>query len=161
MKTVTIIPIENKVTIDGEPQAVDCSSVDPTIHVIQFSVERGSGHIEFVDVDPHDGFRDPNETLATLDTYMPLVIAWTAVHDAAIAAAQAQTASFRPKISKAVIIDRLNATGKLAAARAALDQAPLYTQERWNVRTEIYADDPDAIALLTAIGADLQVILAV
>lgn len=63
-------------------------------------------------------------------------------------------------IPKRVIVDRLYAAGKLDAARAALDAADLYTQERWNCRDSIYSDDPTAIALLTAIGADPAVILA-
>lgn len=66
----------------------------------------------------------------------------------------------RRLIRKALIIDRLQAAGLLAAGRAALDAADLYTQERWNVRTEIYVDDPAAIAMLNAIGADPEVILA-
>ena len=58
------------------------------------------------------------------------------------------------------IVDRLQAAGKLAAARAALDAADLYTRERWNHRDAIYADDPAALALLNAISADPAVILA-
>jgi hypothetical protein len=58
------------------------------------------------------------------------------------------------------IVDRLESAGKLEAARAALDAAPLYTRERWNNRQLVNADDPDAIALLQAIGAEPSVILA-
>lgn len=70
-----------------------------------------------------------------------------------------------PKLSprlvlKRVIVDRLYAAGKLAAARAALDAQPLYTRERWNSRDAIYANDPDTIALLKAIGADVEATLA-
>jgi hypothetical protein len=59
-----------------------------------------------------------------------------------------------------VIVDRLQAAGNLPAARAALDAADLYTRERWSAREAIYADDPTAIALLQAIGADPEAILA-
>jgi hypothetical protein len=59
-----------------------------------------------------------------------------------------------------MIVDRLEAAGKLEAARAALDAAPLYMRERWNNRQLVNADDPDANALLQAIGADPAVILA-
>jgi hypothetical protein len=45
--------------------------------------------------------------------------------------------------------------------RAALDAAPLYTRERRNNRQLVNADDPDANALLQAIGADPAVILGV
>jgi hypothetical protein len=58
------------------------------------------------------------------------------------------------------IVDRLEAAGKLEAARSALDAASLYTRERWNNRQVVNADDPDANALLQAIGADPVVILA-
>ncbi|HKH34649.1 MAG TPA: hypothetical protein VKA80_10895, partial [Beijerinckiaceae bacterium] len=61
---------------------------------------------------------------------------------------------------KRVIVDRLQAAGKLAAARTALDAQDLYTQERWNAREAILANDPTAVALLAAIGADPAAILA-
>ncbi len=61
---------------------------------------------------------------------------------------------------RSIIVDRLHAAGKLIAAREMLDAADLYTRERWNAREAIYADDPTAIALLQAIGADPEAILA-
>lgn len=63
-------------------------------------------------------------------------------------------------VKKSTIIDRLYATGKLEAARQALDAADLYTRERWNTRTVILSDDPTANAFLVSIGADPAVILA-
>jgi hypothetical protein len=63
-------------------------------------------------------------------------------------------------VAKRLIIDRLQTAGKLAAARSALNAQDIYTQERWNVRSEIYADDETARALLLAIGADPDAILA-
>lgn len=67
----------------------------------------------------------------------------------------------RRLVPKSVIVARLQAAGKLAAARAALD-ADLYARERWYApdRPSIYADDPEALALLASIGADPAVILA-
>jgi hypothetical protein len=62
-------------------------------------------------------------------------------------------------VPKRIIIDRLQAAGKLDAARAALDAADLYTRERWNTRDAIYADDAQAIALLVAIGVEPTAIL--
>jgi hypothetical protein len=59
-----------------------------------------------------------------------------------------------------LIVDRLQAAGKLAAARAALDAADLYLRERWKSRLAIYADDAAARAMLAAIGADAAQILA-
>ncbi|TPL97306.1 hypothetical protein [Mesorhizobium sp. B2-3-10] len=63
-------------------------------------------------------------------------------------------------VPKRVIIDRLHAAGLLEAAKAAIDAADLYTQERWNTRTDIYANDPTALAMLAAIGGDPAVIFA-
>src|SRR5688572_27183807 len=67
----------------------------------------------------------------------------------------------RRLVPKSVIVDRLNAAGKLGAARVALD-ANLYARERWYApdRPAIYFDDPEALALLAAIGADAETILA-
>lgn len=66
----------------------------------------------------------------------------------------------RRLVPKRVIVDRLHAAGLLEAAKAAIDGADLYTQERWNSRTDIYADDPTALGLLEAIGGDPEVIFA-
>lgn len=63
-------------------------------------------------------------------------------------------------VLKRVIIDRLQAAGLLGKARAALDAQDLYTRERWNSREGVFATDPTTIALLTAIGADVEAILA-
>lgn len=66
----------------------------------------------------------------------------------------------RRKIARALLVDRLQTAGKLAAARAALDAADLYTRERWNSREAVYVDDPAVVGLLNAIGADVNAILA-
>lgn len=63
-------------------------------------------------------------------------------------------------VDKKDIVDRLYTAGKLDAAKVALDAADLYTQERWNSRMSIFADDPTALSLLNGIGADPTVILA-
>ncbi|MER9911715.1 hypothetical protein NKJ71_13885 [Mesorhizobium sp. M0050] len=63
-------------------------------------------------------------------------------------------------VPKRIIIDRLHAAGLLAAAKAILDGADLYTQERWNTRTDIFANDPTALAMLAAIGGDPAIIFA-
>jgi hypothetical protein len=62
-------------------------------------------------------------------------------------------------LGKLLILDRLIAAGKADAAMTALDAAPLM-RLRWDAAVEIYSDDADVIALLTAIGADPAVILA-
>ena len=63
-------------------------------------------------------------------------------------------------IPRRVIIDRLETAGLLDKAKAVIDAADLYTQERWNARTDIFANDPTALALLQAIGGDPAVIFA-
>jgi len=63
-------------------------------------------------------------------------------------------------VPKIVVVERLHAAGKLAAARTAIDAASLLMREKWNAAQSIKQDDPDALALLTAIGADPAVILA-
>jgi hypothetical protein len=66
----------------------------------------------------------------------------------------------RRLVPRSLIVDRLAAAGTLAMARAALDAADLHTRERWNTRAAIYADDAAALALLQAIDADPDMILA-
>lgn len=142
------------VIIDGVGRMVDCSGIDPAIRAIQWNSEKGRGHVEFVDEDENDGQRAPNLLIESIDQYQHLIDAWAA-------AAPPPTSPRSPRVvPRTVIIDRLFAAGKLDAARAALDVAPLYTQERWNARSAIRADDPDAVALLRAIGADPDVIMA-
>jgi hypothetical protein len=80
--------------------------------------------------------------------------------DASIAAFMPPPAPERRLVRKSTIVDRLQTAGLLQIARAALDAADLYTRERWNARDAIYADDETAIALLTAVGADVVSILA-
>jgi hypothetical protein len=63
-------------------------------------------------------------------------------------------------VLKSVIISRLIAAEKIEAARAALDQdAAAYARWWAPDRPAINCDDPDALALLAAIGADPDVIL--
>lgn len=67
--------------------------------------------------------------------------------------------TIRVLVPKRLIVERLHEAGLLAAARAALDAADLYTRERWNTRDAIYADDASAVALLQVLGADPDAIL--
>jgi hypothetical protein len=64
----------------------------------------------------------------------------------------------RRKISKSVIIDRLT-DEQLAAAITGMT---IRQQERWRAPDlpEVYADDPEILAVLHAIGADPEVVLA-
>lgn len=67
----------------------------------------------------------------------------------------------RRKVPKSVITARLIAAGKMEAAKQALD-ADAAAFGRWiaSDRPAIHADDPDAVALLEAIGADPDEIMA-
>ena len=80
--------------------------------------------------------------------------------DAVIAAHDANKQP-RRLVRKSLIVERLQAAGKLAAAKTALD-GNLYARERWYAPDQpaVYADDPEALALLKAIGADPEAILA-
>ena len=67
----------------------------------------------------------------------------------------------RPAVRKSVVQGRLIETDKIDAAYAALTSNPA-SFARWFApdRPEVYCDDPDAIGLVRAIGADPAVILA-
>lgn len=67
----------------------------------------------------------------------------------------------RRKISKALVHQRLIDAGKMEAAKAALD-ANAVAFARWFApgHDEVYADDEAALALLNAIGADAETIMA-
>jgi len=62
-------------------------------------------------------------------------------------------------VPKLVIIDRLIAAGLLQPALDALSTDTVL-KARWDACTSVYADDPAAVALLTAVGAEPAVILA-
>jgi len=64
-------------------------------------------------------------------------------------------------VLKSVIVARLIAAGLVAAARAALE-ADAAAWGRWvaSDRPAVNCDDPDALALLAAIGADPDAIMA-
>ena len=63
-------------------------------------------------------------------------------------------------ISKLTIIDRLIVASKFDAAMAALDASDRQTRERWTAATLIDKQDVEVVVLLTAIGADINVIMA-
>lgn len=63
-------------------------------------------------------------------------------------------------VRKSLIIDRLHDAGKLDAAYAVLQSAPLYDRQRWETRDSVYFNDPTLLAALSAVGADPDVILA-
>lgn len=67
----------------------------------------------------------------------------------------------RRMVRKSIITARLIEAGKMAAAYAALTSNP-DNFARWIAadRPAIYADDPDALALLNAIGADVKTVMA-
>lgn len=80
--------------------------------------------------------------------------------DAELLALFASRAATGYPVPRLLVVERLQAAGKLAAARSALDNAPLLAREKWNAAQVVMSDNPDALALLLAIGADPAVILA-
>jgi hypothetical protein len=80
-----------------------------------------------------------------------------------LAAGQGHRSPHPPKrqVLKSVIIARLIAAGKIAAAKAELEQdAAAYARWWAPDRPAINHDDPDALMLLATIGADPDVIMA-
>jgi hypothetical protein len=96
---------------------------------------------------------------------LPLVEAIVRDHGGAFAVAEVEAgdppSAERAALPKSLIVKRLNDGGLLAAAKAALD-ADLYARERWYAadRPVIYRDDPEALALIAAIGADVEMVMA-
>lgn len=69
----------------------------------------------------------------------------------------------RRLVPKSLIIKRLFEAGKLTAAMAVLDEPEnLYARERWRAPDwpNVYFDDPELVAVLTTIGADVEEITA-
>lgn len=66
----------------------------------------------------------------------------------------------RRYVPKYTILKRLQADGLLAQAFAAFDQLSREKRELWHAAQDIWSEDPDTLALLRAIGADPDVILA-
>lgn len=69
----------------------------------------------------------------------------------------------RTLVRKSTVIRRLHDAGKLAAVMGVLDApANVYAKARWWSPDwpEIYTDDPEAVAIVSAVGGDAAVILA-
>ncbi len=68
---------------------------------------------------------------------------------------------YRPMVRKSIVQQRLIEAGKMNAVYAALTSNAAYFA-RWFApdRPAVYCDDPDALILLAAIGADPSTILA-
>lgn len=111
----------------------------------------------------HDGSGDPETMVKTrcMDATADQLKAGGIVIQADPAPTPTPGEPARIRVRKSLIIDRLNATGKLQAANVALN-ADLYTRERWYAPDVpfVYADAPEAVELVKAIGADPAIILA-
>ena len=68
----------------------------------------------------------------------------------------------RAKVLKSTVQARIIEAGRMPAAYAALTQNPVYFA-RWFApgHPAVYCDDPDAVALVKALGLDPAVILAI
>lgn len=83
--------------------------------------------------------------------------------DVLLAAGCGDRAPHPPKrqVLKSIIISRLIEAGKIGAAKAALESNAAYFARWWAPdRPAINFDDPDALFLLDAIGADAGAVLA-
>ena len=88
---LTIIRDDNSVYIDGISRIIDCSSLDPSIHAIQWNGQKGM--IEYVDSDPFDGKMPAPKPITDITSYQYLIDAWNAVAEAAAKAAVAEAAA--------------------------------------------------------------------
>lgn len=77
MSTVTIVPSDGIVAIDGKAFVVDCSSVDSSIHAVQWNGT--AGEIEFVTV---NGQRAPNEVITDISPFQAVIDLWNAKNSA-------------------------------------------------------------------------------
>ena len=100
-------------------------------------------------------------TVSDFPTVVDMQSGKTCTAPASMDAASAEIAeALRPKtLLKLSIVDRLQAAGKFNAAMSALSQ-DAYTLERWRSAIEINKDDQQVRALLTAVGADADSIMA-
>ena len=64
------------------------------------------------------------------------------------------------EVSKVTILKRLQAAGIYDTARGALDEQDQFTQELWTAAQVIRSNDEIVRGLLSAIGADVDAILA-
>lgn len=74
---------------------------------------------------------------------------------------QEELPAVRDSLRKSVVVNRLIEAGKIGDAMSALMASPA-AFARWTAPDwpEVYRDDPDVLAMLTAIGADATQILA-
>lgn len=134
-----------------------------------------SGKVAIVDGGAVVGIRNlGNDPVEVKYGVLPLVEVWPDLADGEtygaptfdigadkVTATYAVEAAPRRLVLKSIIVTRLYEAGKLDAAQSAL-AANTYARERWYApdKPGVYADDAEALALLVAIGADPDVILA-
>ena len=71
---VTIVPADCKVVVEGQPETVDCSSIDEMIHAVQWY---GTvGEVEFK-TDFIENTRKANERIDDFTPYQKFVDLWT------------------------------------------------------------------------------------
>jgi len=74
---ITIIPEDDMVTIDGESRAVDCSSLPPNIHAVQYDSVAEEGMIELKNVDAvTKHFERPIKNAGQFQLFQSMVAAW-------------------------------------------------------------------------------------
>jgi hypothetical protein len=73
---MTIIPKDNAIVIDGLGLDVDCSSLDPRIHAIQWDGEAGVGSVEWINDPLFPDEWKSNDLFIDLAPYQSLIDAW-------------------------------------------------------------------------------------
>ena len=127
---------------------------EPDVHAIQWGGE--TGEIEYRDQ------HTPNEAIDDQAVLAPYLALWQAAHDAATALPNERP---RRLIPKSVVQERVNAIGKWGAVIGALmpGGVPSIYYGRWFTpdHPNVYADDPDLLAMLRAVGCTAEQIAEV
>lgn len=94
MPKITIVRSDNTVIVDGERHTVDCSSLPPMFHALQWDGARGEvEYAHSVCIACGQNHKAPNRTitsLADVPEAAPLLDAWKAAKADAEAAAEAE-----------------------------------------------------------------------
>lgn len=68
---ITIVPEDRTVIVDGIRHTVDCSSIDSSIHAVQWYEDYGDVEFKII-----DGAFSPNQQINTMDDYQKVLDLW-------------------------------------------------------------------------------------
>lgn len=79
MLQITIVPDDRQVIVNGVAYIVDCSSVDPDIHAVQWRGEKGEIEFKF-----KDDVRNPNQKITDMRPFQAVIELWNVEHAKAV-----------------------------------------------------------------------------